>query len=172
MAQKWRAFKTIARFAKNPVAYGMWKFASLHNQNRIRFMWGIMFFQLYFTTKNYIQIRRSADKQKERFYWAYGLTSRNYMTPINHIRMPRDRHKCYVRYSNFHQMKRNKRAAAEHMNWWCRDQCFRKYFEMRKKNGIKPSLTGFYDDAIYAKSRAIDEKYTKMRQDRAAYNKD
>jgi hypothetical protein len=31
MAQKWRVFKTMARFMKNPLAYGMWKMASLHS---------------------------------------------------------------------------------------------------------------------------------------------
>ena len=36
-----------------------------------------------------------------------------------------------------------------HLNWWCRDQNFRKYFEMRKKNDIKPSETGFYHEKIY-----------------------
>ncbi len=31
--------------------------------------------------------------------------------------------------------------------YWCRDQNFRKYFEMRKKNGIAPSIdyNSFYN---------------------------
>ena len=62
--------------------------------------------------------------------------------------MPRNRHKEYLRYSNFHQKTRTKRLTLIHYNWWCRDQNFRKYFEMRKKNGIIPSETGFKHEPI------------------------
>ena len=62
--------------------------------------------------------------------------------------MPRNRHKEYLRYSNFHQKTRTKRLTLIHYNWWCRDQNFRKYFEMRKKNGIRPSETGFKHEPI------------------------
>jgi hypothetical protein len=30
MAQKWRAFKNIARFVKNPYAYTYWKMSPFH----------------------------------------------------------------------------------------------------------------------------------------------
>ena len=64
-------------------------------------------------------------------------------------RFPADRHKNYIRYSNFHQKLRNKSLSYIWTSWWCRDQNFRKYFEMRKKNGIKPSIAGFYHEDIY-----------------------
>ena len=69
--------------------------------------------------------------------------------------MPRNRHKEYLRYSNFHQKTRTKRVTFMHYNWWCRDQNFRKYFEMRKKNGIKPSETGFKHEPILAKNNKV-----------------
>ncbi len=46
-------------------------------------------------------------------------------------------------------MRRNKQIGMIHMPWWCRDQNFRKYFEMRKKNGIRPALKGFANDEHY-----------------------
>ena len=80
--------------------------------------------------------------------------------------MPYDRHKNYIRYSNFHQVRRNKRMRMIHVNWWCRDQNFRKYFQMRKKHNMRPSLTGFYHDAIYAESTATALHYQELRHQR------
>ena len=42
--------------------------------------------------------------------------------------------------SNFNSQYKN---MCEHLlttAYWCRDQNFRKYYEMRKKNGIEPSI--------------------------------
>ena len=47
MAQKWRSFKNIARFFKNPFGYMFWKAAVLTSQNRMRFMWAVLIFHLY-----------------------------------------------------------------------------------------------------------------------------
>ena len=79
------------------------------------------------------------------------------------MRFPADRKKQYVRYSNFHQKLKNKRISNVWFNWWCRDQNFRKYFQMRKKNGIRPSLSGFKHEPIYEEQvkRALSLKALK-----------
>ena len=55
-----------------------------------------------------------------------------------------------------------------HLNWWCRDQNFRKYFEMRKKHDIKPSLTGFYHEKIYDDAAKSNAAFWEMRRSRQA----
>ena len=59
MAQKWRAFKNIARFFKNPFAYTYWKMQPLHAQNRVRFIWVLLVFHLYQSFLLYIMIKES-----------------------------------------------------------------------------------------------------------------
>ena len=50
-----------------------------------------------------------------------------------------------------------------HTNWWCRDQNFRKYFEMRKRHDIRPALSGFYDDEIYADAKRKNMEWANLR---------
>jgi hypothetical protein len=59
MAQKWRAFKNIARFFKNPFGYLYWKVQPLHQQNRIRFFWVLLIFHLYQSFLLWIMIKNS-----------------------------------------------------------------------------------------------------------------
>lgn len=59
MAQKWRAFKNIARFYKNPFAYTYWKFQPLHQQNRIRFYYALLIYHLYASFLLWIMIKNS-----------------------------------------------------------------------------------------------------------------
>lgn len=91
--------------------------------------------------------------EKERMCekWRYSIGEVNKMHSAQHNdrRFPVDRKKNYVRYSNFHQIRRQKKLNMIYTNWWCRDQNFRKYFEMRKKHGIRPSVSGFYHEKIY-----------------------
>ena len=49
--------------------------------------------------------------------------------------------------SNFNSITKNPIEHCATTAYWCRDQNFRKYFEMRKKNGIKPSvkISGYYN---------------------------
>jgi hypothetical protein len=42
--------------------------------------------------------------------------------------------------SNFNGINKNPIEHCITTAYWCRDQNFRKYFEMRKKNGIQPSV--------------------------------
>ena len=95
--------------------------------------------------------------------WAIGETNKHYDRPRTERRFPADRKKNHVRYSNFHQMRRNKRVSMIHTNWWCRDQNFRKYFEMRKRHDIKPALSGFYHEPIYKDSVAKNQALIDMR---------
>lgn len=57
MAQKWRGFKNIARFYKNPFGYIFWKINPLHAQNRIRFTWMLLIWHLYQSFLLYIMIK-------------------------------------------------------------------------------------------------------------------
>lgn len=59
MAQKWRAFKNIARFFKNPFGYTFWKVQPLHAQNRIRFVWLLLIWHLYQSFLLYVAIKNS-----------------------------------------------------------------------------------------------------------------
>ena len=83
-------------------------------------------------------------------------------------RFPVDRKKNYLKYSNLYQQRRNKRIGMMHTNWWCRDQNFRKYFEMRKKNGIQPSETGFYHEKIYKEVAEKNLAISQMRHSQQA----
>jgi hypothetical protein len=46
-AQRWRAFKNIARFFKNPFGYTFWKVAQLHNFSRFRVIYAVLIYHLY-----------------------------------------------------------------------------------------------------------------------------
>ncbi len=59
MAQKWRAFKNIARFYKNPFAYVYWKVTPLHNQNRIRVIYLLLIYHLYSSFLLWITVKHS-----------------------------------------------------------------------------------------------------------------
>jgi len=63
-------------------------------------------------------------------------------------------------------MRRNKRISMIHLNWWCREQNFRKYFEMRKRHGIKPSETGFYHEQIYKDTAKKNAELAAIRHSR------
>ena len=50
-AQKWRAFKNIARLWKNPFGYIYWKTEIFAKQNRIRFLYVNLVYMLF---QNYL----------------------------------------------------------------------------------------------------------------------
>ncbi|CAI2379660.1 unnamed protein product [Moneuplotes crassus] len=166
VAQKWRTFKNIARFFKNPVGYAYWKMRPLHKQNRVRAIWVILAAQLYFSFVAWIGTKNKKESMMAFWMHSIGETSKEQGLPLDAKPFPADRHKNYLRYSNFHQKLRNKRTSMIWTSWWCRDQNFRKYFEMRKKHGIRPSLSGFYHEKIYddyIKSRVSLHKKNQMR---------
>ena len=166
-AQKWRAFRNIARFFKNPFGYTYWKIQPLHAQNRVRFLWGLVAFHLYSSFLLYVMVKNKKERMIEHWRYRIGETDRtNQGGKTRDRRFPANRHKNYIRYSNFHQVRRNKRLSMIHLNWWCRDQNFRKYFEMRKKNDIRPAETGFVHDAIRAETTAKNAEIAAMRASR------
>ena len=103
-----------------------------------------------------------------RWLYANGEVNRFYGMPKSDRRFPVDRKKNYVRYSNFHQIRRNKRSSMIHTNWWCRDQNFRKYFEMRKKHGIVPSEKGFYHEKIHKETNKKNLEIAAMRHSQSS----
>merc|ERR1719313_1760334 len=102
----------------------------------------------------YLLTKQKKEQMTAKWRWALGETSRHYSQPHSDRRLPADRKKNYVRYSNFHQMRRNKRVSMIHTNWWCRDQNFRKYFEMRKRHDMRPAMSGFYHEKLYDETMA------------------
>ena len=167
MAQKWRAFKNFARFWKNPAGYTFWKFANMANQNRIRVVWAILIWNLYQSFYVWIVCKTQKESKMGRWLWAVGELDTNVGIPHEDA-MPADRKKNYVRYSNFHQVRRNKRTSMIHTNWWCRDQNFRKYFEMRKRHNITPAISGFYHDSLYETTRAKNSEWAALRHSRTS----
>uniref|UniRef100_A0A7S3CUC5 Uncharacterized protein n=1 Tax=Strombidium rassoulzadegani TaxID=1082188 RepID=A0A7S3CUC5_9SPIT len=149
MAQKWRMFKNIARFVKNPFGYLFWKQMTITSQNRFRLTWFLLIWHLYQSFALYMLTKNKKEGMIHKWYWHIGMVNHYYGAPKSRYFFPADRKKNYVRYSNFHQMRQNKRTSMIHTNWWCRDQNFRKYFDMRKRNDIKPALSGFKDEPIY-----------------------
>jgi len=167
-AQRWRAFKNIARFFKHPAAYVYWKISPLHAQNRFRLIWALLIYHLYQTFMVYMLVKNKKQNMLEHWRWRMGETSNTNTMGNRDRRFPADRKKNYVRYSNFHQGLRNKRLGMIHLNWWCRDQNFRKYFEMRKKHDIRPSLSGFYHEKIYDEVAQKNAAIHAMRHSRQA----
>ena len=121
MAQKWRAFKNIARFSKNPFGYTFWKVANLTSQNRIRMVWVFLCWHLYQSFVLYMVTKRKKEGMMDKWRWHNGETNKHYDGPHSDRRFPVDRKKNYVRYGNFHQGLKNKRVSMIHLNWWCRD---------------------------------------------------
>ena len=102
-----------------------------------------------------------------KYMWHNGEVNKYYGAP-NQLRMPADRKKNYVRYSNFHQVRKNKKTSMIHTNWWCRDQNFRKYFDMRKRHDIKPSISGFYHDGLYTNAVEKNTEWASLRASRSS----
>ena len=149
VAQKYRAFRNFTRFFKNPVGYIYWKMQPLHSQNRVRVIWVLLVAQLYCSFVAWAVNKNQKESMIQFWLHSVGELSHQQGMMTNPIPFPADRHKNYLRYSNFHQKLRNKRTSMIWTSWWCRDQNFRKYFEMRKKHGIRPSLSGFHHEKIY-----------------------
>ena len=55
-----------------------------------------------------------------------------------------------------------------HTNWWCRDQNFRKYFDMRKRHDIAPAMSGFYHEPLFNESNAKNQAWADLRASQAS----
>ena len=142
------------------MAYTYWKLRGLHDQNRIRFIWVLLIFHLYSSFVLWAVMKNKKERMIEKWYYSIGEASKSYGAPTRDRRLPADHKKNYVRYSNLHQKLRNKKISMIWTNWWCRDQNFRKYFEMRKRHNIRPAFSGFYHESIRAETaRKSNELY-------------
>ena len=166
-AQKWRAFKNFTRIWKNPFGYFYWKTETFAKHNRLRYLYIQLVVMLWSSLWTTLICRTVKESYIKSWKFLTGQINSNYTT-INSKTMPYDRHKNYLRYSNFHQVRRQKRLGMMHStNWWCRDQNFRKYFEMRKKNDIRPSEKGFYHEPLMAEAIKTncairDQRYSRL----------
>ena len=161
--QKWRTFKNIARFYKNPFAYIHWKIRPFVSENRFRILYFYLFANILVSFVNYVSIKNEKEGMVFKFMHSKGFTNKNYHYPDSAVRFPADRHKNYLRYSNFHQKLRPRTVSFIKTPFWCRDQNFRKYFEMRKKYGKQPSMTGFYHEPIYEAALKHHTEWSKKR---------
>ena len=163
MAQKWRAFKNISRFFKKPFGYTFWKVATLQSQSRIRIIYVFLIWHLYQSFVLYLLTKQKKEGMIAKWKWHIGEINKHYDSPHSDRRFPVDRKKNYVRYSNLHQIRRNKRVSMIHTNWWCRDQNFRKYFDMRKRHDIKPAMSGFYHESLYEDTMKRNQDWANLR---------
>ena len=129
-----------------------------------RFSWVLLIFHLYQSFWLWLIVKNKKEKMMEHWKYKIGEVTKNHGLEHKDRRMPADRKKNYVRYSNFHQVRRNKRISMMWTNWWCRDQNFRKYFEMRKRHNIRPSMKGFYHEQIYKDVAVKNQAIWDMRQ--------
>ena len=60
-AQRWRAFKNIGRFFKNPFGYTFWRVAGLTNQNRFRVIWALLIWHLYQSFTLYLVTKKKKE---------------------------------------------------------------------------------------------------------------
>ena len=120
-AQKWRAFKNISRFFKNPFGYTYWKVNPFHEQNRVRLMWACLIYHLYNSFLLYVLVKNKKENMTSHWRYRIGETNDRHGPAHSNVRHPANRIKNYVRYSNFHQVRRNKRLSMIYTNWWCRD---------------------------------------------------
>jgi len=163
MAQKWRGFKNIARFFKHPIGYIYWKSSPLVETNRVRFLYFACLFHLYSSFVLWALVKNQKERMCENWRHRIGETNDKHGPAHKDRRFPNDRKKNYLKYSNLYQQRRNKRLGMIYTNWWCRDQNFRKYFEMRKKNDIKPATSGFYHEKIYTDVATQNAAFAEMR---------
>ena len=138
------------------------------NQNRIRIIYVFLIWHLYQSFVLYLLTKQKKEGMIAKWKWHIGEVNKHYDSPHSDRRFPADRKKNYVRYSNFHQIRRNKRISMIHTNWWCRDQNFRKYFDMRKRHGIEPSMSGFYHEPLYEETLKKNTEWAALRASQQA----
>ena len=101
-AQRWRAFKNIVRFYRNPLGYTYWKTQPFFQKNRVRVVYIILFYHMYNTLMLVVQCRGTKRRMIENYAAATGRFSDMFSGVSAQNRMPQDMKKNYVRYSNFH----------------------------------------------------------------------
>ena len=75
-AQRWRAFKNIARMIKNPAAFGFWKLGNFRENNRIRLIWVVLVFHLYSSFMLTLQVKTIKEAAIEKWFFVNGQVSK------------------------------------------------------------------------------------------------
>lgn len=139
-----------------------------HRQNRVRVLWLLAGLHMWSSFVLYLLVKNKKESMIYHWRWRVGERTKTHGATTRDRRFPANRIKNYVRYSNFHQARRNKRLNMIHLNWWCRDQNFRKYFELRKRHDIKPALSGFAHEPIHKATADKNWEIAQMRASREA----
>ena len=120
-AQRWRMFRNIARFYKNPFGYVFWKAYATSAGNRIRGFYVIAAWNCVMTFFSYLHMKNTKEELINKWRFAVGEMDQFHMPSHDSVRYPSERKKNYIRYSNFHQKNQNKRVSSIMLNFWCRD---------------------------------------------------
>jgi len=142
-AYKWRWNKNVARFFKNPLGYTAWRYIYMQNQNRGPTLWTITVLTIccvntYLLSKKSKYYRKTMREwQIDRGIQLWSLNKNDYID--DRLVTGPDTTTFKKHISNFNAMFKNPHGRCATTAYWCRDQNFRKYFEIRKRHGIEPS---------------------------------
>ena len=139
-AQKWRTIRLNLDLVKNPFGFIHWRALSLIQRKRVSGIYLIALFNLIVLTSTYSRFKNQKEYMKRKWFNSTGEVTYLHDKPWLGKYYDVDRKKQYEKWANIPFFCiRNQRDDSIFLNFWCRDQNFRKYFEMRKKNGILPS---------------------------------
>lgn len=140
----WRLNKNIARVFKNPIGFATWRYAYQLNMNRGLNPWTIFMLAGCFASTLQLAMKSKEYRDKEN-EWRMRRGIENWRLDKNSFIDDRvvtgpDTTTFKKHISNFNAQFKEPHVRCYTNPYWCRDQNFRKYFEMRKKNGIEPSI--------------------------------
>lgn len=159
-AYKWRSLKNFARIFKNPGGFASWRYLYQLNLNKGLHPWTIFISSI--CAIHFIQLAdKSVSVRKMQNDWRYRRGMENWRLDKNsyidyRIVTGPDTTTFKKHISNFQNRFKNICQNNIYEPFWCRDQNFRKYFEIRKRHGISPSVN---ENTYYNKDKA--ESYWK-----------
>ena len=135
-AQRWRQWKNMSRMAKNPIAFTLWRYNYAVSQGR-----GINPLYLFWIVCMSGVVYNMAEKSKQHNHmmktYRYHKGAENYFPFINYqdyrLVSVDDTTNLKKKSTNFNAMFKNPHSRMMTEAYWCRDQNFRKYFQMRKE---------------------------------------
>lgn len=142
-AYKWRLNKNMARIFKNPISYFTWRYIYMVNQNRAPSLWTLAILALCVSNTYYLAQKSKSYRTSQREWrikrgiqlWSL---NKNDFIDTRLVTGP-DTTTFKKHISNYNSMFKNPHPRCQTTAYWCRDQNFRKYFEIRKRHGIEPS---------------------------------
>jgi len=141
-AQRWRGLKNHVNVLKNPLGFYTWRRLYAENQNRGPKVW-YSFVYVCLAGIVWNMARKSQLQHDRTENYKYMIGARTFH-PVNSEGDDRlitedDTMAMKKKMSNLNLQFKNPSKWCMTTAYWARDQNFRKYFEMRKKNGIEPS---------------------------------